>query len=226
MTITIGVLLSGTGTNLQAILDAIAARKLDAEVGVVVSNVASAGGLKRAEDAHVPTKVVDHRQYVSRKEFDAKVVEVLEKYKVQWVVLAGFMRVVTERLLDAFPMRIINIHPSLLPAFPGLNAQSQAFSYGSRITGCTMHFVDGGTDTGPIIAQCAVPVLADDTDDELRKRILVEEHRLLVDVLQWIAENRVTVQPDKKGGRARVLVKGRQTFRLARTTTGGPPSSG
>ena len=216
MTISIGVLLSGTGTNLQAILDAIGEGRLDAKVAVVISNVASAGGLERAEKADVPTVVVVHREYVSRREFDAKLVRVLEKHDAEWVVLAGFMRVVTERLLDSFPMRIINIHPSLLPSFPGLNAQSQAFNYGVRFTGCTVHFVDGGTDTGPIIAQCAVPVLADDTDDRLRKRILVEEHRMMVDVLQWIAEGRVTVQPAKKGGRARVLVKGRSPFRGSR----------
>ena len=213
MTITIGVLLSGTGTNLQAILEAIAAKKLDAKIGVVVSNVASAGGLKRAEDAGVPTVVVDHRQYVSRREFDAKVVSVLEKHGVEWLVLAGFMRVVTERLLDAFPMRIINIHPSLLPAFTGLNAQQQALTYGARITGCTVHFVDGGTDTGPIIAQCAVPVFSKDTDETLRKRVLVQEHLLLVDVLQWVAKGRITVQPDPKGGRPRVVISGESPFR-------------
>ena len=213
MGISLGVLLSGTGTNLQAILHAIGDGRLDAKVTVVVSNVASAGGLKRAEDADVPTVVVDHREFVSRREFDAKIVRVLEKHGVDYVVLAGFMRVVTERLLDAFPMRIVNIHPSLLPSFPGLNAQSQAFNYGARITGCTVHFVDGGTDTGPVIAQCAVPVLPDDTDDRLRKRILVQEHALMVDVLQWIATGRVSVQPDPKGGRPRVHVKGHAPFR-------------
>src|SRR5437867_3043610 len=165
--ISIGVLLSGTGTNLQAILDAIGDGRVDAKVVVVISNVASAGGLKRAEHARVPTVIIDHREYVSRREFDAKVVEVLEGHGAEWVVLAGFMRVVTERLLDSFPMRIINIHPSLLPAFPGLNAQTQAFNYGVRFSGCTVHFVDGGTDTGPIVAQCAVPVLPDDNDDRL-----------------------------------------------------------
>ena len=139
MTITLGVLLSGTGTNLQAILDGIAARRLDARVGAVLSNVASAGGLERARAAGVTTQVIDHRAYTSRKHFDAELVHALERHGVEWVVLAGFMRVLTPTLLDAFPMRVINIHPALLPSFPGLNAQSQAFQHGVRVAGCTVH---------------------------------------------------------------------------------------
>jgi phosphoribosylglycinamide formyltransferase-1 len=208
MTIRIGVLLSGTGTNLQAIIDAIADRRLDAQIGVVISNVASAGGLRRAEAAGIPTVVIDHRQYHSRRDFDGAVVRALEAHGVQWVVLAGFMRVVTDKLLDAFPMRIINIHPSLLPAFPGMNAQTQALKYGVRVAGCTVHFVDVGTDTGPIIAQAVVPVLPTDDDAALRKRILAEEHALLPEVLQWIAEGRLTVRPAASGGRPRVEVQG------------------
>lgn len=208
MTINIGVLLSGTGTNLQALLDAIADKRLDAKIGVVISNVASAGGLKRAESSKVPTVVVDHRNHHSRREFDAEVVRVLETHGVEWVVLAGFMRVITEKLLDAFPMRIINIHPSLLPAFPGMNAQTQAHQYGVRVSGCTVHFVDAGTDTGPIIAQAVVPVFPNDDDEALRKRILAQEHALLPEVMQWIAEGRVTVTPRADGGRAKVAVQG------------------
>jgi len=214
MTITLGVLLSGTGTNLQAILDGIAARRLDARVGAVLSNVASAGGLERARAAGVTTQVIDHRAYTSRKHFDAELVHALERHGVEWVVLAGFMRVLTPTLLDAFPMRVINIHPALLPSFPGLNAQSQAFQHGVRVAGCTVHFVDNGTDTGPIIAQAVVPVLQTDDDEALRKRILTQEHKLLVDVLQWIAEGRVTVKPGS-GGRARVVVDGVDPFRWA-----------
>lgn len=216
MTIKLGVLLSGTGTNLQSILDAIQAKRLDARVTVVISNIASAGGIERASKAGVPAIVVDHREYVSRRGFDAKIVKILKQHGVDYVVLAGFMRVLTEKLLDAYPMRIVNIHPSLLPAFPGINAQSQAFTYGVRVTGCTVHFVDSGTDTGPVIAQCAVPVLPDDTDDSLRKRILVQEHKLLVDVLQWIAEGRVQVKPmSVRGGRPEVMVQGALPFRFA-----------
>jgi phosphoribosylglycinamide formyltransferase 1 len=207
----IGVLLSGEGTNFQAILDAIARKTLSARVAVVVSNVASAGGLERAKKAGIPAIVIDHRRYTSRRDFDASVVEVLMGHSVDYVVLAGFMRVVTATLLDAFPMRVLNIHPALLPAFPGLNAQSQAFRFGARITGCTVHFVDAGTDTGPIIAQAAVPVLSSDDDSSLRARILVEEHRLLPTVLQWIVEGRVTAKPDPKSDRPRVTVRGVET---------------
>ncbi len=210
-TLKIGVLLSGTGSNFQAILDAIDKKNLDAKVCVVISNVASAGGLERAKKADIPAIVIDHRRYGNRKDFDSAVVEVLVGHDVDYVILAGFMRVVTNVLLDAFPMRIINIHPALLPAFAGLNAQSQAFSYGIKIAGCTVHFVDQGTDTGPIIAQAVVPVLAADDDEALRQRILEAEHRLLPTVLQWIAEGRVTAKPGAKGNeRARVVLDGVQ----------------
>lgn len=218
----IGVLLSGEGTNFQAILDAIAAGTLQARVAVVISNVASAGGLERARKAGIPAIVVDHRKFSSRRDFDNACVEVMVGHGVDYVVLAGFMRVVTSELLDAFPMRVLNIHPALLPAFPGLNAQSQAFRYGARISGCTVHFVDVGTDTGPIVAQTAVPVLSTDDDMSLRQRILVEEHKLLPLVLQWLAEDRVTVSPDPKGGRARVVVRGVETASFAFAS---PPSS-
>ena len=127
------------------------------------------------------------------------------------------MRVVTGALLGAFPMRVINIHPSLLPAFPGIDAQSQAFAYGARIAGCTVHFVDEGTDTGPVIAQCAVGVLASDDDASLRARILHEEHKLLTRALQWLSEGRVTVEPRDPPRRARVTVAGAQTFSFAAT---------
>ncbi len=205
----LGVLLSGSGTNFQAILDAIAASKLDAKVSVVISNVASAGGLERAKKNDIPAIVIDHRRYGNRKDFDAAVVEVLVGHDVDYVVLAGFMRVVSNVLLDAFPMRIVNIHPALLPAFPGLNAQSQAFAYGVKISGCTVHFVDAGTDTGPIIAQAVVPILSEDDDEKLRQRILAAEHHLLPTVLQWIAEGRVSAKPGLKGAeRARVVLDG------------------
>ena len=205
----LGVLLSGSGTNFQAILDAIDEQRLDAKVSVVISNVASAGGLERAKRKDIPAIVIDHRRYGNRKDFDAAVVEVLEGHGVDYVVLAGFMRVLTNVLLDAFPTRVVNIHPALLPAFPGLNAQSQAFAYGVRVAGCTVHFVDAGTDTGPIIAQAVVPVRNDDDDESLRQRILRAEHKLLPTVLQWIGEGRVTAKPGPKGNdRARVVLDG------------------
>lgn len=207
--IKLGVLISGEGSNLQAVLNAIAQGRLDAQVTVVVANHATAGGLERARAAGIPTVVVEHRQHRERARFDAALVEVLCAHGVDYVVLAGFMRLVTHVLLDAFPMRVINIHPALLPAFPGMNAQSQALRYGVRVAGCTVHFVDVGTDTGPILAQAVVPVLDDDTDDTLRGRILVEEHGLLPRVLQWIAEGRVEVQPSRmEGERPRVRIAG------------------
>jgi phosphoribosylglycinamide formyltransferase-1 len=208
--ITLGVLISGTGTNLQAILDAVRERRLDAKVGVVLSNVPSAKGLERARDAGVPTAVVDHKAYAARPSFDAEIVGVLRAHGVEVVVLAGFMRLVTPTLLDAFPNRIVNLHPALLPAFPGAHAQAQAIAYGVKIAGCTVHLVDAGTDTGPVIAQAAVPVEEGDDEEALRARILVQEHRLLPEVLQWFAEGSVTVEPPAAaGGRPRVRVRAR-----------------
>jgi phosphoribosylglycinamide formyltransferase-1 len=206
--ITLGVLISGSGTNLQAVIDAIANKALDARIAVVISNVASAGGLARARAAGIEAIVVDHREFPERSAFDAEVVRLLAARGVEIVVLAGFMRIVTPTLLDAFPMRVVNVHPALLPAFPGVHAQGQALRYGVRITGCTVHFVDTGTDTGPILAQAAVPVLASDDDESVRTRVLAQEHRLLPMVLQWLAEGRVTVEPPKKAGeRPRVIVR-------------------
>ncbi len=210
--IVLGVLVSGGGTNLQAILDAIAAGTLDARVAVVVSNVPGAGALARAKTAGVEALVIDHRDYVDRPAFDAAVVEALRLRGVELVVLAGFMRVVTDVLLGAFPLRMVNVHPGLLPAFPGVRAQRQALAHGVRIAGCTVHFVDGGTDTGPIIAQAAVPVHEDDDEAALTARILVKEHELLPRVLQWIAEGRVSVEPGP-AGRPRVRVRGARTER-------------
>jgi phosphoribosylglycinamide formyltransferase-1 len=202
--ITLGVLVSGGGTNLQAILDAIQEKRLDARVAVVLSNKASAGGLERARRAGVPAVLLDHKAYPDRQAFDAAMVEALHAHGVEWVVLAGFMRIVTYVLLDAYKMRVINVHPALLPAFPGVDAQKQALDYGVRVTGCTVHFVDTGTDTGPIIAQQAVLVRKGDDLEALKARILVEEHRLLPEVLQWIAEGRVTVKDE--GGRAKIVL--------------------
>lgn len=205
----LGVLASGSGTNLQAILDAIARGALEARVGVVVCNVPGAGALARARAASVEAVVVEHGHFTEREAFDAAVVDALRSRGVDVVVLAGFMRLVTEVLLEAFPWRIVNVHPSLLPSFPGVNAQRQAIEHGVRVTGCTVHFVDRGKDTGPIVAQAAVPVLEDDDEETLRARILVREHDLLPRVLQWMAEGRVQVQsPADSSGRPRVRVRG------------------
>lgn len=189
----LGILCSGSGTNLQAILDAVDSGTLKADVKVVIANVATAKALDRAKTFGTRAAFVDHKAFPSREAFDAAVVEILRAEGVDCVVLAGFMRLVTRTLLDAFPDRVVNVHPALLPAFPGTNGPKQALDYGVRVAGCTVHFVDAGMDTGPIIAQASVPVL--DTDDEaaLKARVLEKEHELLPQVLQWIAEDRVSV---------------------------------
>ena len=201
----LGVLISGSGTNLQAILDAVRAGTLTTDVAIVVSNIASAKGLDRARAAGVPVAVVDHKAFPDRTSFDAALVELFRANGVNLVVLAGFMRLVTPTLLGAFPNRVVNVHPALLPAFPGIHAQKQALDYGVKVTGCTVHFVDAGTDTGPVIAQATVAV--EDTDDEesLRTRILAQEHALLPKVLQWIADGRVHVETGE-GKRPRVRI--------------------
>jgi phosphoribosylglycinamide formyltransferase-1 len=205
----LGVLVSGSGTNLQAILDAIAERRLGARIGVVVSNVATAKALDRARAAGALAVVLDHKAFASREAFDAAVVETLRAHGVGCVVLAGFMRLVTPVLLGAFPNRVVNIHPALLPAFPGVHAQRQALAYGVRVSGCTVHLVDAGMDTGPILAQATVPVLDDDDEDALGRRILDKEHELLPTVLQWIADGRVeVVAPGGEGQRPRVRIRG------------------
>lgn len=204
-----GVLVSGGGTNLQAILDAVRDKRLAAEVAVVVANDPNAGGLERARRAGVPTAVVDHKAYADRPSFELALTAALRAHGVEWVVLAGFMRLLTPTFLDTFPWRVVNVHPALLPAFPGAHAQRQAFDYGVKVAGCTVHFVDAGTDTGPILAQSTVPVLDGDDLDTLSARILVAEHELLPRVLQWIADGRVSVDAatdGKDGKRARARV--------------------
>jgi phosphoribosylglycinamide formyltransferase-1 len=211
MTIDLGVLISGRGSNLGAILDAIAAGALDARVRVVISNKAGAGGLEIARAAGVPTVVIPHGAHPDRASFDAALVAALREAGAACVVLAGFMRLVTPVLLDAFPYRVVNIHPSLLPAFPGVDAQAQALAYGARITGCTVHLVDAGTDTGPVLAQAAVPVLAGDDRDALAARILAREHELLVLALGWLAQGLVEIEAGAPGKRPIVRVRGAAT---------------
>jgi phosphoribosylglycinamide formyltransferase-1 len=208
-TLELGVLISGRGSNLQAILDAIEGGRLDARVRVVISNKPGAAGLARAEQAGVPTAVIPHKEHPDRASFDAALVKALRAAGVEWVVLAGFMRLVTPVLLDAFPDRVVNIHPALLPAFPGVDAQQQALDYGVRITGCTVHLVDAGTDTGPILAQAAAPVLDGEDREALAERLIALEHALLVQALAWIAEGRLEVRPPAApGGRTRARLAG------------------
>lgn len=191
MTVDLGVLVSGNGTNLQAILDAIAAGRLDARVRLVLSNKSGVGALDRATRAGVASRVISHRDHPSREAFDHELVAALNEAGVTWIVLAGFMRVLTPVFLDAYKGRIINIHPALLPSFPGVNAQRQALEHGVKVTGCTVHFVDAGVDTGRIIAQSAVPVLDSDDEASLSQRIHAAEHELLVSVLVDVAAGKV-----------------------------------
>jgi phosphoribosylglycinamide formyltransferase-1 len=190
----LGVLLSGSGTNLQALIDAIAAGRLRARIAVVISNVEGAGGVARARRAGVPVLVLPHGAMGSREAYDRRVVAELHAHGVELVVLAGFMRLVTPVLLSAFPERVVNVHPALLPAFPGLHAERQALAHGARLTGVTVHFVDEETDHGPIIAQAAVPVLPDDTEATLHARVQRQEHRLYPFAIQLIATGRVRVE--------------------------------
>ncbi|HWN82888.1 MAG TPA: phosphoribosylglycinamide formyltransferase [Candidatus Udaeobacter sp.] len=188
------MLVSGRGSNLEAILGAIAAGRLAAETRVVVSDRADAPALTRARAAGVPVVILDPGSRPARLDAraDQQLLEALRAHQVELVVLAGFMRILSTAVLEAVASPMINIHPSLLPAFPGLDAPRQALDYGAQVTGCTVHFVDpGAVDGGAIIAQRAVPVHAGDTRDQLADRILQEEHRLLVDVLGWFAARRV-----------------------------------
>ena len=184
----IGVLISGRGTNLQALIDAIAERRLDACIAVVISNREAATGLQRAAAAGIETLVIDHRSFASRHDFDAVVAQELRQRNVALVCLAGFMRLVGPPLLDAFPQAILNIHPSLLPAFPGVDAQRQALEHGVKITGATVHLVTGDLDGGPIVVQASVPVRDDDTVETLSARILVEEHRIYPEAVRIILD--------------------------------------
>lgn len=190
----IGALASGGGSNLQSIIDSCSDGSLAAEVVLVLTNNPEAGALSRAEQAGIPALCLDHRHYSSREDFDHAVVKALRDAGVELVVLAGFMRLISPVFLEAFPGRIMNIHPALLPAFPGLHVQRKALEYGARFAGCTVHFVDGGVDTGPIIIQAVVPVLDDDTEASLSARILQQEHRIYPRAIQLFSEDRLRIE--------------------------------
>jgi phosphoribosylglycinamide formyltransferase-1 len=174
----VGVLISGRGSNLQAIIDAVQDGRLDARIALVISNRPDAYGLERARQAGIETLVRDHKAWPSREAYEAVVVEDLRARNVQLVCLAGFMRLLGATFVNAFPNRILNIHPALLPSFPGLHAQRQALDHGVKFSGATVHLVDTNLDAGPIVMQAVVPVFADDTEDSLSARILAEEHRI------------------------------------------------
>lgn len=191
MTLELGVLVSGNGTNLQAILDAVAGGKLDARVRCVISNRAGAFALERASQSGVPALTIAHGAHASREAFDRALIAALREHGAEWIVLAGFMRLLTPEFLRAFPGRVLNIHPSLLPAFPGTNAMKQALDHGAKETGCTVHFVDEGMDTGPIIAQRTVPILPGDDESSLAERLHRVEHELFVEVLIGLASGSI-----------------------------------
>jgi len=189
----IGVLASGRGSNLQAIIDAIEAGRLDCELAVVVSDRADAQALARARKHGAKAVFVNPREYPDRESFDRAVLAHLAEHRVELVCLAGFMRILTPGFIAAYRNRIMNIHPALLPAFPGLHAQRQALEHGVKVSGATVHFVDEGVDTGPIILQAAVPVFEDDTEETLSARILEQEHQIYPQAIQLFAEGRLEI---------------------------------
>lgn len=191
------VLASGRGSNLQTILDNIEKGLLNAEIAAVISDNENAYALVRARQARIPAVFINPKKYSSREAYNNELANRVSSYHPNYIVLAGYMRILTPSFVEQFPMRIINIHPSLLPAFPGLHAQRQAWEYGVRVSGCTVHFVDSGLDSGPIIAQRAVPVYPDDTEELLSARILEEEHALYSQVLVWLSEDRVSIEGRK-----------------------------
>jgi phosphoribosylglycinamide formyltransferase-1 len=190
----LGVLASGRGSNLQAIIDASEAGRIDARVVTVVSDVAHAYALERARAHGIDAAFIDPSLHRTRDAFDAAVLDLMRKSEVELVCLAGYMRLLSPLFIEAYAHRIMNIHPALLPAFPGLHAQRQTVQYGSKFSGCTVHFVDEGIDTGPIIIQEVVPVLADDTEETLSARILVSEHQIYPRAIQLFAEGRLEIR--------------------------------
>ncbi len=192
--VSLGVLISGSGTNLQAIIDAIEAKRLDATIKLVLSNKSDAYGLARAKNHKIPTEVLDHKKFSSREAYDQAIVDLLRARDVELVALAGFMRLLSPVFVKAYSNRIMNIHPALLPAFPGLQVQRKALEHGARFSGCTVHFVNEECDEGPIIIQAVVPVFSDDTEETLAARILKQEHRIYPRAIQMYAEGRLRVE--------------------------------
>jgi phosphoribosylglycinamide formyltransferase-1 len=201
-TVKLGVLISGTGTNLQAIIDAIVRGDLKAEIRLVISNRADAQGLERARRHGIETMVIDHRKFASREDFDRAILAAFAERSVELVALAGFMRLLSPVMLEAFPGRIMNIHNSLLPSFPGIHGPKDAIEYGVKIAGCTVFFVTAGVDVGPVIVQAAVPVMPGDDEQLLAARILVQEHRIFPHAIALFQQGRLEIQ-----GR-RVVIKG------------------
>ena len=195
--INLGVLASGRGSNLQSIMDACGTGQIPARVAVVISDNSSAFALERARRAGINAEYINPKAFSGKGNYERKIVEVLQQNNVELVCLAGYMRLVGKALLAAFNERVINIHPALLPAFPGLHAQEQAWHYGVKFSGCTVHFVDDGMDTGPIILQAVVPVHASDTTDTLAERILEQEHKIYPEAVRLFCEGKLEIQGRK-----------------------------
>ncbi|MFZ1888648.1 MAG: phosphoribosylglycinamide formyltransferase [Candidatus Binataceae bacterium] len=198
----LGIVISGAGTNLQAIIDAIARGDLRAEIRIVISNRAAAAGLERARKAGIAAQVIDHRKFPSREDFDRAVLATMREHGAELVVCAGFMRLFSSVMLEAFPNRILNTHNALLPSFPGIHGPREAIEYGVKIAGCTVFFVTEGTDTGPVIIQAAVPVNSGDDEEHLAERIKAAEHRILPEAIRLYQEGRLEVSGRK------VIVRG------------------
>jgi phosphoribosylglycinamide formyltransferase-1 len=191
------VLISGGGSNLQSIIDSITNKTLDAKICAVITNKADAYGLKRAKQANIPTEILDHTQYPSREDFDAQLTKIIDRYQAKLVVLAGFMRILSDGFVAHFYGRMINIHPSLLPKYRGLHTHQRALESGDKVHGLSIHYVSAELDGGPIILQKTVPILADDTEKSLAQRVLVEEHIAYPKVIQWIAQGRLQLLDHK-----------------------------
>ncbi len=197
--INIGVLVSGRGTNLQAIIEAIEEGKIAGEIKVVISDNPDAYALKRAQQYHIDTRYIDFKEFKNREDYDKEIIKILKEKKIDLVVLAGYMRILSPYFIRTYKNKIINIHPALLPSFPGLHAQRQTLEYGAKVSGCTVHFVDEGVDSGPIILQKAVEVSDDDTEESLAEKILKEEHQIYPRAIQLFSESRL-------------MIKGRRVF--------------
>jgi phosphoribosylglycinamide formyltransferase-1 len=211
----IGVLVSGNGSNLQSIIDHIKNGTLDAEIKIVISNNPDAYALERCIEHSIPTAVVDHHEFGTREKFDRRTIKILESSCVELVVMAGFMRMLSHEFFRAFPLRIMNIHPALLPSFPGTHVQQKAVEYGVKFAGCTVHFADEGVDSGPIIIQSVVPVYEDDDANTLSARILREEHKIYPQAIQYYAEGKIEIEGRK------VFIRNGQ--RLAENALHNPP---
>jgi phosphoribosylglycinamide formyltransferase-1 len=193
----LGILISGNGSNLQSIIDHIEKGSLKAIIKIVISNNPDAYGLTRAKKHGIPIVVLKNGDFKNKEDFDLELINILKNNSVDLVILAGFMRIITSAVLNAFPQKIMNIHPALLPSFPGIHGHKQALEYGVKLSGCTVHFVDEGVDTGPIIIQSAVQVFDDDTEETLAARILKEEHRIYPQAIQLFSEGKIEIKGRK-----------------------------